>query len=445
MSARRFARSERMLTVHRESSHPDPALALVRSPASLRVVAIGVAVLFVVLTVLLAAVPWQQSALGVGRVIAYAPEDREQVVEATVTGVIATWLVSEGDRVEPGTPIAELRDNDEGYLARLEEQRDAIAEEQEAILAQIRSYEGKLASAIAARDLQIAESQSKVASLERKRIGEATELEVELKQLERVEVLQAEGLSSSRTLDLARMKRDQARATLEALDREIAANRSALGKAGAEGEVKVQAAVAELETARAKLADLRRKQLELDNKVARQEAQLVVAPRAGRVLRLHGGPGAGQVKPGDPIATLVPDTERRAVEVWIDGNDVPLVQDGADVRLVFEGWPALQFVGLPGASNGTFGGEVAFVDATDDGKGRFRVVVLPDEEQSPWPDAALLRQGVRVKGWVLLGQVPLGYEMWRRINGFPPLPTVEKGDAAPLPSAKKPRIPGELK
>jgi membrane fusion protein, adhesin transport system len=30
-----------------------------------------------------------------------------------------------------------------------------------------------------------------------------------------------------------------------------------------------------------------------------------------------------------------------------------------------------------------------------------------------------LRQGVRVKAWVLLDQVSLGYELWRRMNAFP--------------------------
>nr|MCH9680528.1 transporter [Deltaproteobacteria bacterium] len=92
----------------------------------------------------------------------------------------------------------------------------------------------------------------------------------------------------------------------------------------------------------------------------------------------------------------------------------------------FEGWPAVQFVGWPSVAVGTFGGTVAFVDATDNGAGRFRVVVVPDGEE-PWPAARYLRQGVRANGWVLLNQVSIGYELWRQFNGFPPAVTPPSG------------------
>jgi hypothetical protein len=124
---------------------------------------------------------------------------------------------------------------------------------------------------------------------------------------------------------------------------------------------------------------------------------------------------------------------------------MPLVQPGTAVRLLFEGWPALQVVGLPGAAEGTFGGRVAFLDATDDGNGRFRVVVVADADEGPWPEGTVLRQGVRAKGWFLLGEVRLGYEVWRRVNGFPPMPSVDKGGGANIPSSKKPRSPASLK
>ena len=124
------------------------------------------------------------------------------------------------------------------------------------------------------------------------------------------------------------------------------------------------------------------------------------------------------MKAGEPLLTVVPDTNSRIVELWIDGNDLPLVERGDHVRLQFEGWPAVQFSGWPGLAMGTFGGQVRAVDWIDDGVGRFRLMVEPDT--MGWPAAEFLRQGVRVKGWVQLGQVSLGYELWRRFNGFPP-------------------------
>ena len=113
-----------------------------------------------------------------------------------------------------------------------------------------------------------------------------------------------------------------------------------------------------------------------------------------------------------PILPLV--TARHKAD---DGSMVP----GSRVRLQFEGWPAVQFVGWPSVAVGTFGGEVIAIDAADDGKGRFRIVISPDAADQPWPGARWLRQGVRAKAWVLLRQVPLWQELWRQLNGFPPV------------------------
>jgi len=55
-----------------------------------------------------------------------------------------------------------------------------------------------------------------------------------------------------------------------------------------------------------------------------------------------------------------------------------------------------------------------------------RIVVRPDWEQihsrqdSPWPNSATLRAGAEATGWVMLDTVPLGFELWRQFNAFPP-------------------------
>jgi membrane fusion protein, adhesin transport system len=61
------------------------------------------------------------------------------------------------------------------------------------------------------------------------------------------------------------------------------------------------------------------------------------------------------------------------------------------------------------------------IDASDDGLGNFRIMVVPDETDVPWPSERWLRQGVRTKGWILLNRVTLAFEIWRQLNGFPPL------------------------
>jgi multidrug efflux pump subunit AcrA (membrane-fusion protein) len=157
----------------------------------------------------------------------------------------------------------------------------------------------------------------------------------------------------------------------------------------------------------------------IDVRLARQSSQSVKAPRDGTILRRVAGEGSVLVKAGTSLAVIVPSTESRAVELWINGNDVALLSMEQSVRLQFEGWPAIQFSGWPSVAVGTFGGKIAVIDAADNGHGKFRVLVIPDGNE-PWPSSQYLRQGIRAHGWILLGRVKLGYEVWRKFNGFPP-------------------------
>jgi len=183
--------------------------------------------------------------------------------------------------------------------------------------------------------------------------------------------------------------------------------------------------LAEIELARF-LADESNSSAELarlEVRLARQSNQLITASRAGTILRRRAGEATDLVKAGEQIAVLVPDTASRAVEMWIDGNDMPLVSVGREVRLQFEGWPAIQFSGWPAVAVGSFPGVITLVDITQEGSGKFRILVGPkpdSTESEQWPDTRYLRQGVRAHGWVLLERVTVGYELWRRFNDFPP-------------------------
>jgi biotin carboxyl carrier protein len=240
--------------------------------------------------------------------------------------------------------------------------------------------------------------------------------------------LQEKGLASRRTLELAQLDMaqrsadsDRAQATLAAAKNEVDALNADLQKLVADTTAGVEKTRAELNKAIEDQNYVRADLLKLETRLARQQTQTISAPRDGTVLRLLANPNAELVKPGQALAILVPDAEQRAVELWVDGNDLPLIVTGSHVRLQFEGYPSVQFGGWPEFSVGSFGGRVVLIDATDDGKGHFRILVSPDPDDIDWPDTRFLRQGVRVNGWILLGRVTLGYEMWRIFNGFPPL------------------------
>jgi hypothetical protein len=125
------------------------------------------------------------------------------------------------------------------------------------------------------------------------------------------------------------------------------------------------------------------------------------------------------VEQGQVVAVFVPKSDELSVQIFIKGNDLPLVHEGRKVRLQFEGWPAIQFSGWPSVAIGTFGGVVSVVDQTATPDGTFRVIVVPGKDVK-WPASRFIRQGTRVNGWILLNNVAIGYEVWRQFNGFPP-------------------------
>lgn len=157
--------------------------------------------------------------------------------------------------------------------------------------------------------------------------------------------------------------------------------------------------------------------------LSRQSTQTKKAPVDGTVVRLLSGGVSTYVNSGDILGQFIPADAKRSVRVTVRGLDAPLVKPGAKARLQFEGWPVFQFSGWPGAAIGTFGGEVVYVEPVANSTGDFNVWIRPDENDVPWPAESSARLGSRVKAWVLLEEVRLGYEMWRQLNNFPPLPT----------------------
>ncbi|MEM1033694.1 MAG: HlyD family efflux transporter periplasmic adaptor subunit [Myxococcota bacterium] len=379
--------------------------------------------------------PWQQSVTGAGRAIAFAPTDRTQNIEAPIKGRITKWYVAEGSQVQAGDPIADITDNDPNYLSRLQQQERAATARVEAAQTAVAINEARVSALQSARDAAVANAQLYV-QISRDKLAaakedlDAAEAAYKTAQLnhERQTTLGREGLVSTRKVELAdlklaetRTKRQAARAKANAARREVAAATAKLDNVSNKEASTINKAEEELQKLRSDQAKADQELAKAQSAFSRQEQMKVVAPTSGTVLRLvANGPGHF-VKEGDQLAQIVPNTASRAVELWVSGNDAPLITAGRKVRVQFEGWPAVQFVGWPSVAVGTFGAEVAFVDATDDGTGKFRIVVVPDPEDDPWPEARFLRQGVRANGWVLLNEVTVAFELWRQLNGFPPV------------------------
>lgn len=427
-----------------------PALALCETPRLVRRLARVLLGMFLVLPFLLLFVPWQQSVRGDGRVVAYAPLERQQVVEAPIEGRVVACYVQEGSRVAAGDLLAELADNDPRLLERLGEQRLAAEAKLEAgeaklaaYLAQVAALEEARRTAVRAADERVSMARDRVTAADKAlEAAEANALTAGLN-LDRQRRLLPDGLTSQRSVELAELagaqtvtEVERARAAARAARSEEAALVAERERTQAEADARLGSARASVDQARGDVAAARESLLGLEVRLSRQETQRVTAPCAGTILRVAAFRGGEMVKAGDPLLVIVPETGALAVELWVDGNDMPLLAEERPVRLQLEGWPAVQFVGWPSVAVGTFGGRVQLIDATDDGRGRFRILVLPDPAEPGWPSGRYLRQGVRAKGWVLLSQVPLGYELWRRLNGFPPAVALSEQGAGPTKEGK---------
>jgi multidrug resistance efflux pump len=157
-------------------------------------------------------------------------------------------------------------------------------------------------------------------------------------------------------------------------------------------------------------------QNQLVNYSMRQGFYYVLAPQDG-YIQSTAIKGIGEiVKEGASLCSIIPDQSEQVVELFVQPMNLPLIQKGQRVQLTFDGWPAFVFSGWPGMSYGTYTAEIVAFDRSISANGKFRVLAKSIGE--PWPEA--VRIGSGVQGFALLGNVPLFYEMWRQINGFPP-------------------------
>jgi multidrug resistance efflux pump len=381
----------------------------------------------VAVMLVVAFLPWQQNVAGAGEVTALKPEDRPQEAVAAIGGRISEWYVEEGDSVRVGDPIVALAEVKQEYLDPLT--LDRLGEQ---VAAKRRSVEEKRAKAAALADQAIAldslrtfariRADNRIQQITASLAAAQLEDSIATVQAERIQQLERDGLRSRADLEVARQR--QQRASALAIEQRAAlatarAERSAVDADYAEKIAKVEsdrrATLSEVADGIAEIAKLSTGEANISE---RQDMLVVRAPRDGIVVRaLRAGIGE-VVKDGEPVATVQAANPELAVAMQVNARDVPLIRVGDEVRLEFAGWPALQFSGWPNASLGTFGGRVAVVDQVALPNGYYRVLVAPDTAQPRWPQELLMGSGVR--GWAMLREVRVWFEVWRTINGFPP-------------------------
>lgn len=425
-------------TVSRElpSRESLPALKLVQSSTKVRRLARYTLVMLIVCIAMMLFLPWQQSSKGTGRVTAFVPQERQQTVMSQVKGVVsrvADGLV-EGNRVKQGDFIMELQPAAANLVEQLQAQKQDLQTKVDTARTKSEVYEQNMRDFTEARDYAVKAAQEMVEAARAKLAAKndvvaayvSKEWQARLN-YERQNALFEKGIKPEKEIEKHKKDWDVAVAELEAARREVVGAEREVDAKGSEVEQKRREAQTKIDYARAmredaigQIATAQKEMRDVEIKLSELDRLVITAPRDGTIFRMPVFERGQTVKEGTTLFTIVPDTTELAVELWVSGNDVPLIRPNDHVRLQFEGWPAIQFAGWPSVAVGTFGGRVVAIDESDDGKGKFRIQILP-EKQEEWPSERFLRQGVRANGWVLLQQVTLGYEIWRQLNGFPPV------------------------
>ncbi|MFN3588632.1 MAG: HlyD family secretion protein [Spirosomataceae bacterium] len=385
--------------------------------------------------------PWQQNINGNGLVTALTPQDRPQTVQNTIDGQIVKWNIREGQEVKKGDTllvISEIKDDyfDPNILLRLDEQINAKGQAIEGYRMKISALQDQLQAirqnyefSIQKASNKIKQNTAKVQSDSIDVVNDRLQVAVAKERVQRGELQYKQQILSLIDLETRRLKIQEVESKLLSTQNKLQISKQELLNSRieytalrAEYNEKLAKATSDLSSAEVALAEGDSELSKLINKKAsvavRQGFYVIRAPQDGFVVRaLKAGIGE-TIKQGEAVCTLQPTNPQMAVELYVRAMDVPLIQLNREVRIEFEGWPALQFSGWPSVAVGTFGGEVAVIDYIDSPDGTYRLLVTPKEGQEAWPPQ--LRMGSGVYGWVMLEDVPVWYEIWRQLNAFPP-------------------------
>jgi len=389
--------------------------------------------------------PWRQTIPGRGTVTALRPEDRPQTVQNQIGGRIEHWAVREGQEVEKGDTILVISETSQSYFdpelpTRLNEQLDAkrgsetaASQKMDATNSQIRALSDGLRYQLSAAENKVRQAQNYV------RIDSADLLAVQQfyattkVRLERYEAGYKNGLFSLTDIETRRLKLQEDNAKVISQQNKLSNSaqnllnssieldniRAKYQESLAKAQSDMSSAVSSRASAQGDIAKLRN---DISNINIRRGLYVVRAPQSGYVVKtLKAGIGEN-IKEGESVATLQPKSPLVAAELYVSAMDVPLILDTSDVRLQFEGWPSVQFSGWPSVAVGTFAGKVSAIDRVSSSGGKYRLLIrqtspVPTKDE-PWPPQ--LRQGSGVYGRIILRSVPLWYEIWRQLNGFPP-------------------------
>ncbi len=396
---------------------------------------------FAIMGIIILFLPWTQNVTGNGYVTTLTPDQRPQTIQSPIPGRIEAWYVREGDFVKKGDTILHISEikneyQDPQLVSRTNKQRDAKSRSVVSYQGKIKALESQVAALINERALKLSQAENKLKQARFKVKGDSidytaaqTNLTIAQTQFDRTVLLQGEGLKAMTDVEAKRLKLQETQAKLISQENKVLVSRNEvinaqleISRISAEYGDKISKARSERFTAESAQFETEAQVTKLENQSTNYEMRnalyFITAPQNGFINKAIKG-GIGETfKEGERLVGIMPANYDLAVETFVNPIDLPLMHLGEDVRIQFDGWPAIFFSGWPNASFGTYGGKVVAIESFISDNGKFRILIAPNSSDNPWPEN--VRVGSGAYTIALLEDVPIWYELWRQLNGFPP-------------------------
>lgn len=385
--------------------------------------------------------PWTQNVSGNGFVTTLTPDQRPQTIQSPIPGRIEKWYVKEGDFVTKGDTILFISEikteyQDPRLIERTNVQRDAKSRSVVSYQEKIKALEGQVSALNNERFLKLSQAENKLKQAHFKVKSDSidfqaakTNLNIAKKQYDRTMTLQEEGLKAVTDVEEKRLKLQETQAKIISKENDFLASLNAvmnaeleINRIRAEYSNKISKSRSDRFTAETNQFEAEAQVSKLENQSSnykiRNAMYHITAPQDGYINKAIKG-GIGETfKEGEKLVGIMPANYDLAVETYVKPIDLPLMHLGEDVRIQFDGWPAIFFSGWPNASFGTYAGKVVAIETFISDNGKFRILIAPDLTQNPWPKNVRVGSGAYTIS--LLEDVSIWYELWRQLNGFPP-------------------------
>ncbi|MGO4911597.1 HlyD family secretion protein [Leeuwenhoekiella sp. W20_SRS_FM14] len=396
---------------------------------------------FAIILVIILFLPWTQTISSAGFVTTLTPEQRPQTIQSPIPGRVEKWYVREGDFVAKGDTIlfiSEIKNEyfDPNLVERTDLQVRAKTNSVESYTQKVTALSNQIAALNNERILKLKQAENKRIQAGLKIKSDSidyeaakTNLSIAQRQFERTLSLQQEGLKAVTDVEEKRLKLQETEAKLISQENKLLASRNELLNAEIELNRleatyidKISKAQSDRATAQSSQYDSEAEVSKLENSRTnyeiRNDMYYIRAPQSGYINKAIIG-GIGETfKEGQQLVGITPSDYDIAVETFVKPIDLPLIHLDEKVRVQFDGWPSIVFSGWPNNSLGTFGAKVVAIENYISPNGKYRILLAPDPEEQSWPEA--LRVGSGANTMALLEDVPIWYELWRKLNGFPP-------------------------